>query len=260
MSYARRLLSRGEEVVFESRQHWFAIIGRSWPWLLAMLIGIALAIWMYSGGLQPDEPVSTVLTVAVIALVVIPLVRIALILWAWQNQEYLITTRRVIKAEGIFNKSMADSSLEKINDARLDQPLIGRIFGYGTLDILTAAEEGGGNNVDDFPMLADPVRFKVAMLNQKEMLERPELAPPARQHRMAPEPMQRTGMPPRAGSDRVQEVPEGPGPVAVHGSNSGPSDAGSLADTLERLAQLRDKGLITEEEFQAKKRQLLERI
>lgn len=260
MSYARRLLSRGEEVVFESRQHWFAIIGRSWIWLLAMLIGIALAIYVFSGGIQPEEPVSTVLTVGVLALVLIPLVRIGFILWEWQNQEFLITTRRVIKAEGIFNKSMADSSLEKINDARLDQPLLGRIFGYGTLDILTAAEEGGGNKVDDFPMLADPVRFKVAMLNQKEMLERPELAPPARQHRATPEPMQRTPMAPRAGSDRVQEVPEGPGPVPLRGSDEGRVGAGSLAETLERLAQLRDKGLITEEEFQGKKRELLERI
>ncbi len=26
MSYARNLLSRGEEVVYESRQHWFAVI------------------------------------------------------------------------------------------------------------------------------------------------------------------------------------------------------------------------------------------
>ena len=34
MSYARNLLSRGEEVVHESRQHWFAVIARTWLWIL----------------------------------------------------------------------------------------------------------------------------------------------------------------------------------------------------------------------------------
>jgi len=30
MSYARNLLSRGEEIVFETRQHWFAVLARVW--------------------------------------------------------------------------------------------------------------------------------------------------------------------------------------------------------------------------------------
>jgi hypothetical protein len=34
----------------------------------------------------------------------------------------------------------------------------------------------------------------------------------------------------------------------------------NLADTLERLGSLRDKGLITPEEFELKKQQLLERM
>ena len=34
MSYARNLLSRGEEVVYESRQHWFAVIARTWIWIV----------------------------------------------------------------------------------------------------------------------------------------------------------------------------------------------------------------------------------
>jgi hypothetical protein len=195
---------------------------------------------------------------------------VALVIWDWRNQEWLITTRRVIRAEGILNKQMSDSSLEKINDARLDQSLIGRIFNYGTLDILTAAEEVGGQQVADFPMIADPVQFKVAMLNQKELLERPDLAPPRYQRQAPPPQMQRAEpMPPRAGSDRVSEV--GPGAAAMAEMPATPreappapeqrrSQADELAATLERLADLRDKGFITAEEYDAKKRDLLERM
>jgi hypothetical protein len=39
--------------------------------------------------------------------------------------------------------------------------------------------------------------------------------------------------------------------------SSEPSKTGSNLDELERLASLRDKGIITEEEFEAKKKQLL---
>jgi membrane protein YdbS with pleckstrin-like domain len=275
MSYARNLLSRGEEVVFETRQHWFAVIARSWLWILLAVVALALLIFVGTNDAFGGETVDGLLTVVAAILLIGAVAWIGIIIWDWRNQEWLITTRRVIRAEGILNKAMADSSLEKINDARLSQSLIGRIFNYGTLDILTAAEEIGGETVADFPMIADPVDFKVAMLNQKELLERPDLAPP-RYQRAQPSPeMQRVEpMPPRAGSDRVAEVhadaeggrppgaqprPEAPvpPPPAAGGERA---SAGSLADTLERLAGLRDKGLITPEEYEAKKRELLERM
>jgi hypothetical protein len=265
MSYARNLLSRGEEVVFESRQHWFAVLAETWLYVIGAVLALALLIWQTSSA--PWNLQGILQIVAVVALLIC-LAYIGLKIWAWRNQEYLITTRRVIKAEGIFNKQMGDSSLEKVNDARLTQSFLGRIFDYGTLDILTASDAAETGLLNDFPMLAEPVKFKVAMLNQKERLEFPDLAPPPVQ-RPAPQPaMQRAEpMPPRAGSDRVSEVhsegappPAAVGPTAAPAPAPAPDGAGQLAATLESLAGLRDKGLITPEEYEAKKRELLERM
>jgi Bacterial PH domain/Short C-terminal domain len=273
MSYARNLLSRGEEVVYESRQHWFAIMARTWIWIVAAILALAILIFLMArqdafGGSFVDQW----LTIIVLMVLLVSIGFIGFAVWDWRNQEWLVTTRRVVRAEGILNKSMADSSLEKINDARLIQSWIGRIFNYGTLDILTAAEEVGGASVADFPMLADPVQFKVAMLNQKELLERPDLAP-ARYQREAPAPQMKRAeaMPPRAGSDRVAQVsddaeaapmaassPPPPSPAAAAAPPRSAAD--DVADSLERLAGLRDKGLITSEEYEAKKRELLERM
>ena len=136
MSYARNLLSRGEEVVYESRQHWFAVLARAWIWFLVAVLALALALWIGTNGPVLENPgVDGVLTVVALTALVGSLAYIGFVLWDWHNQEWLITTRRVIRAEGVLNKSVSDSSLEKINDARLDQSLFGRIFGYGTLDI-----------------------------------------------------------------------------------------------------------------------------
>jgi hypothetical protein len=262
MSYARNLLSRGEEVVFESRQHWFAVVAETWVFVIAAILSLALLIWATTSDLRGFDGLIQI--VGLLALLV-SLAYIGMKIWSWRNQEFLITTRRVIKSQGIFNKEMGDSSLEKVNDARLTQSWIGRIFDYGTLDILTASEAAETGLLNDFPMLAEPVKFKVAMLNQKERLEFPDLAPPPTQ-RPAPAPaMQRAeAMPPRAGSDRVSEVrnePAAPPPAApVTAPEQSASPSNQLASTLESLAGLRDKGLITPEEYEAKKRELLERM
>lgn len=276
MSYARNLLSRNEEVVHESRQHWFAIVARTWIWVLVAIVALALALWIGTNEAALDNPTADgVLTVIAVVALLAAMGWIGFVLWDWRNQEWLITTRRVIRAEGVLNKSVSDSSLEKINDARLDQSFFGRIFGFGTLDILTASEEFGGEQLADFPMLAEPVVFKKAMFDQKQMLEQPDLAPP-RYQRSGPQPeMQRAEpMPPRAGSDRVaiaaeeasgtpaSGVPAPPVSAPAPGTpNPEPrSAADELGATLERLAGLRDKGLITAEEYEAKKRELLERM
>jgi hypothetical protein len=275
MSYARNLLSRGEEIVFETRQHWLAILAQVWLFVALAVLALAVLIWQ-----STSDPSSLRGILQVISLVVLlgSLARIALVIWAWQNQEYLVTTRRIIKAEGIFNKTMGDSSLEKVNDAHLTQSWVGRIFGYGHLDIMTAADEPGA--VEDFPMMAEAIEFKIAMMNQKQMLEHPEMARPAAQRPTPAPPMQRAeSLPPRAGSDRVQMVQAAPPPERESAPASGgialptsppasPAEApaghraGSeeLAATLERLAGLRDRGLITDEEYEAKKRDILERM
>ncbi len=276
MSYARNLLSRGEEVVYETRQHWFAVVARVGIWFLVLIVALAILIWVASSPAQvlDNETVDGIVSVVAVVGLLGGLAYIGFVLWDWRNQEWLITTRRVMRAEGVLNKSVTDTSLEKINDARLDQSLFGRIFGFGTLDILTAAEELGGNTVADFPMIADPVDFKKAMFDQKHQMENPDLAPPRYQRAQPAPEMQRTEpMPPRAGSDRVAvsdeegaaapaqmepTAPSAPPPAPAAPAAASPAD--DLGATLERLAGLRDKGLITPEEYEAKKRDLLERM
>jgi uncharacterized membrane protein YdbT with pleckstrin-like domain len=266
MSYARNLLSRGEEVVHESRQHWFAIVARTWIWILVAIVALALVVWINSNPpVFGNDGIDGVLTVVTVVALLGAIGYIGFVLWDWRNQEWLITTRRVIRAEGVLNKSVSDSSLEKINDARLDQSIFGRVFGFGTLDILTASEEAGGAALADFPMIADPVHFKKAMFDQKQMLEERDLAPPRYQRSAATPDMQRAEpMPPRAGSDRVavysDEAAAAPAEAPVAPPTPAPEAREDLGTTLERLAGLRDKGLITPEEYEAKKRELLERM
>ena len=78
----------------------------------------------------------------VLALVIGGLAYLGWQILRWVNEEFVVTTRRVLQLEGVLNKQVVDSSLEKINDAVLTQSIFGRIFGFGDLDILTASEAG----------------------------------------------------------------------------------------------------------------------
>ena len=86
----------------------------------------------------------------------------------WWNRQYIITSLRVIQISGVINKNLTDSSLEKVNDVKLSQSIVGRLFDYGDVEILTASELG----VNLFRRIGNPVGFKTAMVNAKQDLER----------------------------------------------------------------------------------------
>ncbi|MEO7664183.1 MAG: PH domain-containing protein, partial [Candidatus Limnocylindrales bacterium] len=162
--YADTLLSDGERIALRTRQHWLAtVIDGRIPWLMAIAAFVLLVLTVQ----MAPNVTRDILGIVVFVLFAIALLWLGRNFWAWQAQDYLVTNRRVLKVEGIINKRSADSSLEKINDAVLEQNLFGRMFGYGDLDILTAADEA----IDKYRMLNQAPRFKKVMLDQKYLLE-----------------------------------------------------------------------------------------
>ena len=231
--YADTLLSDGERIALRSRQHWFATIvdGRvPWAIFVASIVLIVLRLQ-----LTGNEALEQGLGIIILALLVVSLAWLGKHYWSWYAQDYIVTNRRVLKVEGIINKRSADSSLEKINDAVLEQNLAGRIFGYGDLDIMTASEE----SVDRYRMLDQAPRFKKVMLDQKHLLEIDLV-------RMPSPPM-------RAPATTAP----GPSAAPAGGRTMSPDE---VTKALGDLATLRDRGAITAEEFDAKKQELLGRL
>ena len=50
MSYAEKLLSRGEEIVYESRQHWFGVVAETFWWIVGAILEL-----LYACGLRVSE-------------------------------------------------------------------------------------------------------------------------------------------------------------------------------------------------------------
>ncbi|HLO16096.1 MAG TPA: PH domain-containing protein [Anaerolineales bacterium] len=156
-TYLEGLLGENEKILLETHQHWFVLFGKIFLEILLIaliVVGIIVAYAFY--------PVA----IYGLILVLVPVIGILNDVLVWQNKAYIVTTHRVIQTSGVFSKDVVDSSLEKVNDVKLSQSFLGRLFGYGDIEILTASELGANL----FHEINDPVGFKTAMLNAKERL------------------------------------------------------------------------------------------
>jgi uncharacterized membrane protein YdbT with pleckstrin-like domain len=160
-SYLKSLLGENEQILFVTRQHWIVLLAEILAEsilaiALFVLITLVWTLWLPN----PFVPLGYLL-------LIVPLLSLWRDVLIWQKRQYIITNRRVIQIAGVFNKDVTDSSLEKVNDVKLEQSFLGRLLDYGNIEILTASELG----VNNFRQIGQPIRFKTAMLNAKAQLE-----------------------------------------------------------------------------------------
>lgn len=209
MSYIDRLLAPGERVVVRTRRHAVVLLRNVGAALFLTLAGLFLAVYIGGVGRFPEP--ARVWSWGGVGIAAIGLL-LALPAWLrWRSEEYLVTDRRVIQLEGVLAKRTLDSSLDKVNDVRLTQSLAGRLFGFGTIEILTASEVGV-NRLDQVPRALE---FKRAMMSA------------------------------RGGAPIAAAVPAAPA---------------STASRLAELEEIKRRGLISEEEYRAKRSSILDGV
>jgi len=158
--YLQKLLGQDEKVLRVARQHWTLLIGQVLPEVLLFIAIIVLTSIVWAQWLPGNA------TALGYLLLILPAISLLWDVLRWSHHQVVVTTRRVIQITGVFNKSVVDSSLEKVNDVKMDQSFWGRIFGFGDIEILTASEYG----VNRFPHISDPVGFKTALVNAKGIM------------------------------------------------------------------------------------------
>ncbi|HEY8168580.1 MAG TPA: SHOCT domain-containing protein [Candidatus Limnocylindrales bacterium] len=245
MNELRQALLSGEEIIFETRKHWMAPVRDS---LIAILLLIGAAIlWALAppggdglfgtiGGLLGN----LMFWIAVAALVV----AVAWIVWnigAWLSGNYGVSNQRVLCYEGLLRKHSSETLLSSVTDVKLTVPALGGMLGYGDLTILTAS---GTEGSDTFKTIRRAAEFRTA-------LQTAQTAPKtAASTEASPDP----AAAPAAGDPDPSAVP----PAAPAAATPSPTDA--TAASLEKLADLHARGVITDAEFEAKKAELLGRI
>lgn len=237
MAYIDDLLGRGEQIVYVGRQHVFVLVSNVLTELALIAILIAAGIASQTAFPQAAYlPIGGGMTGGGLVLLVCAVISVMILISAfldylrWNNETYIITDMRVIQLRGVFNKNVIDSSLEKINDISLRQTWLGQLFGFGDIEILTAAADSRANVLR---RMSHPIQFKRALLEAKQNHSR------------------------GFGYLDPQAIEAYSQPVAGRAPASGRAQ---IEQTLHTLAELRDQGILSQDEFEAKKRDLLRRI
>jgi len=163
VQYLSQQLGANEKIVYTERHHWIFPIAEMVKWII--FAAAVLAIIIFLRWWQPDWRWVNWLIIAF----VVPVFRIVWGFIAWRMNVYALTNRRVVEVTGVINKTVADSSLEKLTDVVLRQSLLGRMLGFGDIEVLTAA---AGAGINYLKQIRHPMQFKQAMVNAKEELER----------------------------------------------------------------------------------------
>jgi uncharacterized membrane protein YdbT with pleckstrin-like domain len=227
MAYVDDLLASNERILLRAHRHVLFVVLNTLPYVLGVILLWALAVVSWTLVPRIGSILGALLAVASLGVLGMAIWRFL----AWRSETYVVTTLRVIQVEGIVNKRVFDSSLEKINDVMMTQSVFGRLFDYGTIKVLTGSDLG----LNDLIGLAEPFAFKKALVEAKVAISN------------ADEDFRRSS--PRSASS-LQTQP------------SSFVDTGEPDDTsraVVALTELRNAGLISEAEFTEKMRQALGR-
>jgi len=216
-------LVEGERVEFTTKKHWIAPLTDS-GWAILMVLGALVLGWI-----QPDR------TTGVLGFLAraIELIQLGLFLggasWivynvvAWRTGEYAVTNRRVLAQEGLVRRRTTDMLLNSVADVRTTSPFLGRALGYGTVRLTSSSGVAGE---DAFTAVRGADEFRQRIIEQ--MAGQTE-------QRAEPSPLSAITMTP-------------------------PSTVLDYTEVIGQLARLRDAGALTQEEYDAKKAELLARL
>jgi uncharacterized membrane protein YdbT with pleckstrin-like domain len=138
----------------------------------------------------------------------------------WHFTHFVVTNKRVIFRTGVISKRGVEIPLDRINNINFHQRFLERVIGAGDLAIESAGKDGESR----FSDVRHPDGVQQEIYRQAELHAR----------------------------ERASWASAGAGTPA-------PSEA-SIPEQLEKLASLRDRGIISPDEFETKKAQLLERM
>jgi hypothetical protein len=228
MPYPARLLTEGEEIVHESKQHWIALRDEIAYTVVWLVLWVLIVPWL---DFALDEWIGWLLTLAWAILVGLGVAR-------WYSTDLILTTERLIYRTGMMEKSGYEVRAARLVDVGFTQSFWQRLVGAG--DLIVDADAHAKTVIRDVP---DPIGLSALMETRAR-----EDAQSARRTRLPGEP-----------TPLVENSPSRPALRPVERSSGRESEARlTRAEQLEILARLHTDGKLTDEEFMLEKRRVLE--
>ena len=190
---------------------------------LALLGAIAFGV-VIASQLDGDSGVSDAVRWLSVGLIVAALVWFGVRYAKWVTTNFVVTSDRVVFRSGVLAKKGIEIPLERINTVFFNQTIFERMIGAGDV----AIESGGETGKETFSDIRKPSVVQNEIYRQME-----------------------------ANNSRMYAGRQG---VGSPGPTAGIPDHLSVPQQIEKLDELRQRGVLTDAEFAEKKAELLRRM
>jgi uncharacterized membrane protein YdbT with pleckstrin-like domain len=130
----RTKLREGERMIFQTRAHWITVLKPAIVFVLAAALFVLSFVIINS--------IAKYARLVCGALLIAAAGYFGYYEWFRRCDIWAVTNLRVVDEMGIFKRYSKESPLDKINNLSYEQSLVGRMLGYGDVEIQTAAEDG----------------------------------------------------------------------------------------------------------------------
>lgn len=167
-SYVKRAMQPNEKILYSAQLHW--IIYKTGI-LLTLLGGFLGTVTVPSLGLIVGENWASYATSPIkyicVSLILLGGIQLVIGFIRQISTELVITDQRVIAKHGLIATTSYELMMTKVEGATIDQSVMGRILGYGTLMV-----KGTGGGISPIDHVADPYQFHFHLMTAlREALE-----------------------------------------------------------------------------------------
>jgi uncharacterized membrane protein YdbT with pleckstrin-like domain len=149
MRYVRRVLQPGETIVYTTKLHWLIYVHT----ILLLFICIILAGAAIAT--SDNQGISLALGIAAVIFALLALSAGLRAFIRRTTTELAVTDHRVIYKSGLLSRHTIEMNRDKVESVDVDQSLLGRIFGYGTVVV-----RGTGGSLEPIRNIGDPLTFR----------------------------------------------------------------------------------------------------
>jgi uncharacterized membrane protein YdbT with pleckstrin-like domain len=149
MRYVRRVLQPGETIVYTTKLHWFVY------WWATLLLAICLVLAIASWSWADNQNLSLALWIAAVIFALLGLSSAFRAFIRRASTELAVTDQRVIYKTGLLARHTLEMNRGKVESVAVDQTLLGRLFGYGTVTV-----RGIGSALEPIRNINDPLSFR----------------------------------------------------------------------------------------------------
>ena len=152
-----RDLLPGETELLRVHRHPVVIVRRT-----ALPVLVIVAILAVGALLPLLRPVATLRWFVELVILIAALVYLDVQYIIWRSESLTVTDQRVLYRRGVFGRFSRSIGLGRVQDVSTAQGPFGRLFGYGTVEVESAARDGA----EVFDHVPDPVGFRNVLFGQ----------------------------------------------------------------------------------------------